>query len=212
MSCAQIPNLFASVFIASLVILLLSGGCASKQEISTEVKTTGLPIFEGDNKAEFIELSVLFLLDEDGSVDDLHLINSSGDTLWDSAAIDSIKNWRFPPLTESEKKWVRRTVRVEIIPSQIVNIGELAARNEENAELLYSRLRAGASFERLIREVQSGNSIATAGRIRRDVETTEFPIHVSELLHKLEEGQYTRPVQVNGEYIIYKRYGAFLPE
>ena len=206
------PNLFTSVLIASLFVMLLSGGCASKQEISTEVKTTGLPIFEGESKAEFIELSVLFLLDEDGSVNDLHLINSSGDTLWDSAAIDSIKNWRFPPLTESEKKWVRRTVRVEIIPSQIMNIGELAARNEESAELLYSRLRAGASFERLVRESQSGNSIATAGRFRSDVETTEFPIHVSELLHKLEEGQHTRPVRVRDEFVIYKRYGAILPD
>lgn len=205
-------HLFIPVLIASFLILQISGGCATKREVPAPVKTTALPIFESENKTDYIELSVLFLLDEDGSVDDLHLVNSSGDTLWDSAAIDSIRNWRFPPSPETEKQWVRRTVRVEIIPAQILNIGELAARNIDDAELLYSRLRAGASFERLIRDAQRGNSIAKSGRFRSDVETTEFPMHVSELLHRLEEGQHSRPVQINGEYVIYKRYGAFLPD
>lgn len=202
--------------ICGLIAVIISGhvlnGCTAKREAGSPVETTELPVFEGEKETDYLELSVLFLLSEDGSVEDLQLVNSSGDALWDSAAIDSIKNWRFPPTSESEKKWVRRTVRIEIIPAEIINLGELVFRNKNEADLMYSRLRAGVSFERMVRETQQGNTLAREGRFRPDVETAEYPIKISQMLMKLEEGQYSKPVPMDGEYLIFKRYGDYIPE
>ena len=198
--------------IAAMISSQVLNGCAAKREASSPVETTELPVFEGERETDYLELSVLFLLSEDGSVEDLQLVNSSGDTRWDSAAIDSIKNWRFPPTSESEKKWVRRTVRIEIIPAEIINLGELIFNSKNDADLMYSRLRAGARFERMVRETQQGNTIAREGRFRAEIETSEYPIEISQILIMLEEGDYSRPVQMNGEYIIFKRYGAFIPD
>ena len=198
--------------ITAIISSHVLNGCAANREASTPVETTELPVFEGDMETDYLELSVLFLLSEDGSVEDLQLVNSSGDARWDSAAVDSIKNWRFPPPSESEKKWVRRTVRVEIIPAEIINLGELVFRSKNDADLMYSRLRAGGRFERMVRETQQGNAIAREGRFRAEIETTVYPIEISQMLMKLEEGEFSRPVQMNGEYIIFKKYGDFIPD
>ena len=199
--------------VSILVVSLIVMGCATQNQTTSDIRTTQLPVFEGEQKENFIELSVLFLLTEDGSVEEVHLANSSGDTFWDSAAIDSMKNWNFPPPPpDAEKSWSKRTVRVEIVPAEVMNLGELIARNKDEADLLYSRLRAGASFENLIRESNTNASLAAGGRYRREIATTEYPVHVAELLHKLNVGQYTRPVEVYGEYLIIKRYGDYLPE
>ena len=200
--------LLAAGLVSSHVLI----GCTAHQEAAKQVETTELPVFEGEEAKDRLELSVLFLLSEDGIVEDLKLISSSGDVQWDSAAVDSLKNWRFPPHSDPEKRWVRRTVRVEIIPSETLNIGELVFRNKNDADLIYSRLRAGASFERTVRETQQGNTVAIEGRIRAEVETTEYPIEISKILIGLEEGRFSRPVQVNNKFIIFKRYGVFTPD
>ncbi|TVQ66334.1 MAG: TonB family protein [Balneolaceae bacterium] len=187
-------------------------GCTAQRETASPVKTTELPVYEGEEEKDQLEFSVLFLLSEDGSVEDLQLISSSGDARWDSAAVDSLKNWRFPPPSDPEEKLVRRTVRVEIVPSEILNLGELVFQDKNDADLMYSRLRAGASFERMVRETRKGNTIAIEGRFRAEVETAEYPIEISKLLIQLEEGRFSRPVQVNDKFIIFKRYGVFMPD
>jgi len=202
-----ITFLLAAALVSSHVLI----GCTAHQETATQVETTELPVFEGEEEKDRLELSVLFLLSEDGSVEDLKLISSSGDVQWDSAAVDSLKNWRFPPHSDPEKKWVRRTVRVEILPSETLNIGELVFRNKNDADLIYSRLRAGASFERTVRETQQGNTIAIEGRFRAEVETAEYPIEISKLLIQLDEGRYSRPVQINNKFVIFKRYSDSIP-
>jgi len=204
------------VFITSLLALALfvshvMTGCTTQREAAAPIKTTELPVFEGEQDKDHLELSVLFLLAEDGSIEDLKMVGTSGDAGWDSAAADSIKNWHFPPPSDSEKKWVRRTVRVEIIPAEILNIGELIFQDSNDADLIYSRLRAGASFERLVRETRQGNALASEGRFRADIETTEYPIEISLILIELEEGKFSRPVEMGGKFVIFKRYGDFIP-
>jgi TonB family protein len=209
----KVQSIIITLFFVTILILSHAlVGCTVQKETGAAVKTTELPVFEGEEVKDRLEFSVLFLLSEDGSVEDLHLISSSGDTRWDSAAVDSLKNWRFPPPADAEKQWVRRTVRVEIIPSVTLNLGELVFRDKNDADLMYSRLRAGASFERMVRETQQGNTIALEGRFRTEVESSEYPIEISKVLVQLEEGRFSRPVQVHDKFFIFKRYGVFKPD
>ncbi len=199
----------ATLLAASLFLSHSMAGCAAQRETAEPIRTTDLPVFESDEEKDQLEFSVLFLLSEDGTVEDLQLISSSGDARWDSAAVDSMKNWQFPPPGDPEEKLVRRTVKVEIIPSETLHIGELVFQEKNDADLIYSRLRAGASFERMVRETQQGNTLALEGRIRKEVDTSEYPIEISKLLAQLEEGRFSKPVQVNDKFIIFKKYGVF---
>lgn len=202
----------AIILVSALVFSHALVGCTAQRETTEPIKTTELPVYEGEEKTDQLEFSVMFLLSEDGNVEDLQMISSSGDARWDSAAVDSLKKWRFPPPSDPKEKWVRRTVRVEIIPSETLNLGELVFQDKNDADLIYSRLRAGASFETMVRDTQQGNTIALEGRIRTGVETVEYPVEISKMLVQLDEGRFSRPIQVNDKFIIFKRYGVFTPD
>jgi TonB family protein len=57
------------------------------------------------------------LVDENGRVDDLEVLDSSGYAILDKAAIASVKKWMFEPGTEGGKKkkmWVKIPIRFEL--------------------------------------------------------------------------------------------------
>ena len=57
------------------------------------------------------------LIDENGRVDDLAVLKSSGHTVLDRAAVSAVKNWLFEPGTEGgikKKMWVKIPVRFDL--------------------------------------------------------------------------------------------------
>ncbi|MBP3193064.1 TonB family protein [Natronogracilivirga saccharolytica] len=182
-------------------------GCTAKREAMEPTQVTELPAFKSEEDKDYLELIVMFHLEEDGTIKDLQMVDSSGDVRWDSAAADSMKSWRFPSPSDSESKIFTRTVKVDIIPAEILNIAELLFQNKSDADLIYSRLRAGKSFESFVKETQEGETIAIEGRLIEGVESTEYPAQVAKILVNLQEGQYSSPVELGGKYAIFKRYG-----
>jgi protein TonB len=57
------------------------------------------------------------LIDENGRVDDLMLLESSGHTILDRAALSAVREWQFEPGTEGgikKKMWVKIPVRFQL--------------------------------------------------------------------------------------------------
>lgn len=185
-------------------------GCKVTRPVDRDVITTDLPVYTRTQPIGYVELSAFFLLSDDGSVETVQLVSSSGDPEWDRAAVDSMMNWKFPPPPNGGAVWQKRTIRVDIIQSEIMNLGEITARSLEDAEILYGRLRAGVRFETLLRNSRE-ESLVAGGRYLRGVDAAEFPLEVTRHLMALRPEQYTRPIEMHGEYYIFKRYGDNMP-
>jgi len=199
----------ASFFLIAIVTLMHTS-CTTHQAALEQ--QTPLPLFISDEDIDQIELIVLFHVLEDGSFDDVRIVNTSGDSIWDQAAADSMKNWTLTnPNPDSSNYWVRRNVVVNLVQSEVMNIGELISDNKEEADLLYARLRAGESFHRLVNQTRETSSIGKDGYFRKEIQTSDYPAYVAMVLHKLNPGEFTQPINVNGEYIIYMRYGDYFP-
>jgi TonB family protein len=189
----------------------LLNGCNTTRHVDRDVVTTELPVYLGQRKIDHIRLSALFLVGVDGDVEEVHLANSSGDPGWDKAAVDSMMNWRFPPPPIGREVWQKRTIIVEIIQTEKINLGKISAGSLQDAEILYSRLRGGISFESLVRESQDEESLVKEGRYLRNVDTSDMPLEISRQLIALKPGQFTRPIEMHGGYYIFKRYGEYVP-
>lgn len=192
--------------------LLFLTDCATQRESQQIEERTELPVFEGESEEGVLNLPVVFHINEDGSVENVQMLSTSGDSEWDSMAVDSMKQWEFTsPPADSNGRRVRKNVRVELRQSEILNLGVLTAGSEEDAEVLYNRLRAGIDFEQLVNQTSESSSIAESGSYLEDANTADFPSRIGKILLDLNAGEISRPVMLDGEYVIFKRYGDRLP-
>ncbi len=194
------------------LLLFSAMHCATQRDPYTLIERTELPVYPGEADSGDINLEVLFYINADGTVDNVRILNTSGDERWDSLAVDRMRQWRFEaPAEDSNGIIMKRNVKVELLPSEIINLGVLVARSENDAELLYNRLRAGISFNRLMRQNSEGSSLIREGYYLEEVDTADFPVVISKILLDLDTGEYSRPVEWEGEFVIFRRYGNRLP-
>ncbi|MEX2632849.1 MAG: TonB family protein [Balneolales bacterium] len=188
-------------------LLLLFIGCATQRDTFEIIEKTELPLYEGEPVEEPITLRVQFEVLKDGSVVDVRLLSKSEDSNWDHAVADSMKNWKFSSHESDSSVWVQKNIRVQLLPSYILNLGELSIKNEQDANILYSRLRAGVSFQQLAKQVQENSSTGMTSRYLNEINTSQYPSYVSKILIELEVGEISRPVQIGEDYVIFKRFG-----
>ncbi len=204
-------NIFQSILFIG-ILSLFAMECATLRDPTQIVERTELPIVNIEMEKDELILPVIFQIQEDGSVEKVNMLTTSGDSEWDRMAVDSLMKWRFEaPPPDDNRKLIRKNIRVQLLPQEVMNVGELIAGSEADANVLYSRLRAGISFEQLVSQVADESSIGRSGRYLEDVNTADYPAHISKILIDLNVGSFSRPVQRNGEYVIFKRYGAHLP-
>ncbi len=209
---------------ALCVLVLLFGGCAateesrSPREVPELVSMTPLPLLPqnfiryGQDERR---LHTLFCLRTDGSVADVRLLSLTGDSAWDKSALDSMRKWRFAPLTEpidDEHLWVRRELVVKAADPIVMSIGELTAKSLHDADSLYALLRNGTSFDKLAQAFTSDEQWSP-----QLINIACYPSHVRMELLKLDINEITEPMRLGNAYVIYKRYappyasGAQLP-
>lgn len=204
-------NAIRLILFCILIINLLITACATHRDLYEIIEKKELPVYEGELTDEPLSLRVLFHVLNDGSVSHVRILKTSGDSQWDSAAADSMLKWRFASNTSDSSIWVSKNITVHLLPSKTLNLGELITSSEHDANVLYSRLRAGVSFLQLMNEFRDNTTTGITGRFPRDVDTAQYPVQVSKILVELETGQFTRPLQVHGKYIIFKRFGNYMP-
>lgn len=200
--------------IGVLVTLLLFLGCAATQhaDISSAqqdlVAMTPLPPLSSISLLSGLKLNALFRLQNDGSVAEIKLLRSSGDPHWDAQAIDSMKQWRFTPLPRDAAPvdhWTRFAIVVQIQEPVVMSLGELVSPGPREADSLYLLLQKGAQFDSLARRVTQGSSAGTDWFFE-SVNIAKYPPHVREQITGLRVNNFTHPLRVGTNYVIYKRF------
>ncbi|MDG5765853.1 TonB family protein [Balneolales bacterium ANBcel1] len=198
----------------SVIACLIAAGCATQPDAVRVLHKTMLPAHTGDESQGQINLEVLFLLNEEGEVTNLRLLNTSGDAVWDRAAVDSLRKWTFtkPPAGKSEYLFKSRiAVRIESPagvpgPSELwgpaAKVGLLWAETEDLAAALYQQLEDGASFHSVMTYIGQTGSDSMEARILDTFPVNRYPKNVTEAVRNLSSGEYTRPMAVRDGYVI----------
>lgn len=205
-------RIFFYFFLSAGLLTFLVMHCATQRDLHPIVDRTELPDFKGETGSGELNLEVLFYINADGTVENVRMMNTSGDSRWDSMAVDSMKKWRVEaPPANSNGITVRKNIKVDLLPSEIINLGILVARSENGAEILHNRLRAGISFNRMVRQASESSSLIREGYYLEDVDTADFPVNISRILLDLDTGEFSRPVVWEGKFVIFRRYGNRVP-
>ena len=201
---------------AVLVALLLFAGCAvPHQAVAPEsqseiIAMTPLPPVTSMATAFGVKLVAVFHVLPDGSTKDVTLLRSSGDVEWDRPAVDSMKQWRFVPLTSDkarEDRLVRLAVVVQIQEPVVMQLAEMVLPNKARADSLYALLKGGADFESLAASALAGGTEGSWKPVTT-VNLVRFPSHVRETLCTLRSNEITGPIRIGLDYVIFKRYAA----
>ncbi len=172
------------------------------------VSLSPLPPISSLASVRGVKLDVMFLLREDGTVADVRITTSSGDAVWDAAAADSMRHWRFAatsPAPIPVDRWIRNTVIVQIREPTVLTLGKLDADSRAAADSLYTLLAGGADFGILAGAADTG----TSGRCEWFLGATDiarFPREIREVLRKLPVNGVSPPLRVDSRYAIFKRF------
>ncbi len=191
-----------------LVIILIPlslwvSACAIPRQLelpTTQLELIGmtpLPPIKSPSFAGGMKLNVLLHVMQDGSVETVRMLGSSSDAEWDSLALLSIKQWRYsPPRREGvvTDAWLRQLVVVQIQEPIEMAIGEIPSPNLRAADSLYVLLEKRVNLDTAFRHGKGTVNVLT------------YPQQVREKLRRLSEGEYTAPLRVGDQYIIYKRF------
>ena len=190
-------------FAAVSITLLLLAGCGTTQEATapTEhlelISMTPLPPVTSDAYATGMKLNVLMHVLSDGTVENVRMLGTSGDAGWDTLALRSMKRWRYAPYRRDGAPadvWFRQLVVVQIQEPIVMTIGEIARPSQREADSLYALLGRGTDLDPLFRQ-----SIGT-------FDIVKYPQAVRAEVEKLEVGDFTAPLNLGDNYIIYKRF------
>jgi TonB family protein len=185
------------------VTLLLLAGCGGTQQVAapTErlelISMTPLPPITSMSYAAGLKLNVLIHVLQDGTIENIRMLGSSGDGEWDSLALQAMKKWRYaPPRRDSVPidVWFRQLVVVQIQEPVVMTIGELVSASLHEADSLYAMLEKGADLDVLFKQ-----AIGT-------FDIMKYPPNVRNKLGKLRQGENTSPFRVGDKYVIYKRF------
>ena len=190
--------------ITSLLVLpLIFSACAIPRQAELPatqlelINMTPLPPIKFPSFAGGLKLNVLLHVMQDGTVETVRMLGSSGDADWDSLALQVMKQWRYAiPRRDGVPvdAWFRQLVVVQIQEPIEMTIGELATSSLHEADSLYSLLEKHADLDTLFRHAFGTVNIMA------------YPQQVREKLKKLDENEFTAPLRVGEEYVIYKRF------
>jgi TonB family protein len=157
---------------------------------------TSLPRIARASYESELRLNVLVHIREDGTVENVKMLGSSGDSEWDSLATLSMKQWRYAPYRRAGipvDLWFRQLVVVQIQEPIVMTIGEIVSSSPHGADSLHALLEEGADMDSVFRR-----TLGTFDIVR-------YPQNVRDVLKRLDAGEYTSPLRRGDEYVIYKR-------
>ena len=200
--------------VALLFVTLI--GCTASREVETPtdqpalLRMAPLPPLPSVSSLGGVQLSVLFHIMQDGSVQEVRTLGSSGDSQWDSLACQAMKKWRFAAPGRNHVRsdlWVRQMIVVQVQTQEpiVMTLGELACSSQREADSLYTLIRNGAGFDSLVKQAL-GISTSEQSGMYEPVDIAMYPRRIREELQNLRTDEITRPIRVGNRYVIYKRF------
>ena len=115
--------------------------------------------------------------------------------------------WKYTPASKGGKNiaiWVHQAVKVITVDPETLLLAEIVSHDRTSADSVYAMLKAGADFEELARK-HSSSTTAERGGYMGKVNLSVFPLAVRDQLSRLHEEDFTAPLQVGDDFVIYKR-------
>jgi peptidyl-prolyl cis-trans isomerase SurA len=100
--------------------------------------------------------------------------------------------------------WLRQTITIHFDKPLYMKIAELTCPEETLADSLYAVLLAGASFDSLARQFSVSNS-RDRGGVVGEMDLHTLPLRISKEVATLHKGEFTKPLKLGRQYVIYKR-------
>ncbi len=198
-----------AIFLLCLVCL---AGCSSMKYMSEGsapqllIQSPLLPIPETIRQPIFDLEVVLFVL-EDGTVGKGRMVKGSGDAVWDSLALSSMKQWRFSPARINNQPistWYYMNTTLRYASPQLVSLAEILCTTAEEADSVYLAVEQGQNFSELAMKHSVDPSREMSG-ILGEVNINLYPENIRKPLSKLVLNDYTKPIKYGDLYVIFKR-------
>ena len=200
----------------SLLLLLaaLMPGCLPPQSnlppdaLPHPIGELSLPVYPPSSVPK-LHLEVRAFITADGTVREAQFSPHSGNDLWDSLAVSSIRRWRFTPAMQggaAVSVWIRFPMTVHFGEPRPVTLAEIVCPTRELADSLYSLLLDGADFGVLARQFSSARSRTRDGHLGK-VNLGAYSLTVQMTVTSIGEGEVTGPLRIGDGYVIFKRVG-----
>jgi parvulin-like peptidyl-prolyl isomerase len=153
------------------------------------------------------ELDVVMFVMEDGTVGKTRMLKGSGDAVWDSLAISSIKQWHFTPARMDNKpvgSWFHMQSILRYADPQYMKLAEILCTSVEEADSVYKVIEQGQNFNELAMRYSVDPSREMGGMLG-EVNINVFPENIRRPLSKLVMNDYTKPIKYGDLYAIFKR-------
>ncbi|MEX1121431.1 MAG: TonB family protein [Balneolales bacterium] len=198
-----------------LIFMFLLWSCSSSEQVVNQgphpelIELSSLPALpEEQSPGKKTRLSVYFFVLNDGTVNEVRMINSSGYADWDEEAIRKMRQWRFAEFdnnNSTDGRWVPQNISVVYQKQVNMSLGELISNTKAEADSLYTLLQSGVPYQNLAEELWESGS-GSHGSYLGIIGLDRYPENVRANLVDLQENQYTHPIRVGNRYVIYKRF------
>ncbi len=197
------------VLVLSLIFL---SACSSTQQTSGVtlpelVYQYPLPAFPKPLSSSPLRIDLKIFINENGSVREVELQNSSGSLEWDSAAVKAIHQWKYSPARYEDKPvsiWLRQTAIVKFSDPLYLLLGEIQFNSKEEADSAFMLLETGTDFSEIVLKYSVDSSRMKNGSLGA-VNIQIFPEHIKNVLLKLKSGDHTAPIKHGEQFAIFKR-------
>ncbi len=207
---SQLKVLFL-VLIGSAVGLLSS--CASFNSLNsnivppTLIEKASLPQPPAALGQRNFYIQMELLVGKEGTIRHVTLTKSSGDSDWDAAAVERIKQWKYSPALMNNKPIQMRiiqTAKVISSPPIMMDLSQIACATSSQADSAYSLLKHGAPFDSTAAVFGSSVTVVHSGHVG-EVDIHQYSDDIQKALRGLEAGEITEPLPLGPYWTIFKR-------
>lgn len=171
------------------------------------IKQTELPPLKTSVFFKTFEFYCEMLVNTNGDVEKVKLLNSFGDAEWDSSAQIALMQWKYSPAIYDGhpiKLNIRRKIKVVFVEPIIIPLGEIELPDFQTADSVYKFLLMGNDFNFLASQYSISASKNKNGLLGQ-VNIRHYSKEISSILNELKEGEFTKPLAYGEHYIIFKR-------
>lgn len=198
-----------------MVMVVLMLGCAvtlppeKEIEMPELVSQVPLPALSRKLQGKPLRLELKIHIAEDGSVRQAEFASPSGDPEWDHQALARVRQWKFAPARQGDRPiaiWIRQSILLQFTDELRMFLAEIRCRESSLADSLYEALVAGSDFSDLARRFSVGPTAAEGGLLG-ELDIRTFPYAIQQQLRNLRPGEYTRPLRIGHESVVFLRLG-----
>lgn len=200
------------IYSSLIVLLILFASCSSTQPVTDLtlpqlVYQQPLPAYPKALSTSMLRIPLEIHISKTGTVTDVIILKGSGVPSWDSAAVASIRQWKYTPARVKENPigiWLHQTAVVKFSEPHIMMLAEIICAGPMEADSAFQMLERGEPFSDAVRLYSVATTRVSDGHLG-PVNIQMYPEPVKNSLAGLRKGTYTKPIPYGDRYAIFLR-------